>query len=135
MMDNLTVSPNKKFLGVCAGIADRLNVDVVLIRILVVLLALATAIIPSLIIYVVVALILPQPNADYNETHINTGKKLYRSNNRKIAGVCGGIAEYFNISPTIVRLLLSVCVLLLGYGALAYIVCWILMPEAPATVN
>ena len=56
-------------------------------------------------------------------------KKLYRSEtDKKIAGVCGGIAEYLNIDSTVVRL---ICVLMiLGYGAglLAYIIAAIVMP-------
>lgn len=56
-------------------------------------------------------------------------KKLYRSDkDKKIAGVCGGIAEYLNVDSTIVRL---ICILMiLGYGAglLAYIIAAIIMP-------
>ena len=59
-------------------------------------------------------------------------KKLYRSKtDKKICGVCGGIAEYFNIDPTLVRIgwtLLAVCA---GSGILAYIICAIIMPEKP----
>ena len=58
-------------------------------------------------------------------------QKLYRSRNRIIAGVCSGIAEYFGIDPTIVRLLWAVgTVLSFGFGGLiAYIVAWIIIPE------
>ena len=59
-------------------------------------------------------------------------KKLYKINHgKKICGVCGGIAEYFNIDPTLVRIgwtLLAVCA---GSGVLAYIICAIIMPEKP----
>jgi len=61
-----------------------------------------------------------------------TGKKLYRSNNnRMICGVCGGIAEYFGIDPTIVRIgwvLLSLFGAVAG-GVLAYIVAAIIIPD------
>ena len=61
-------------------------------------------------------------------------KKLYRSRtDRKIAGVCGGFAEYLNIDPTLVRLLVAFAVLFAGTGVLAYIVCAIVIPEAPET--
>lgn len=60
-------------------------------------------------------------------------KKLYRSNsNRMIAGVCAGIAEYFNIDPTIVRLAWAVFCILGGSGILAYIVAAIIIPEENA---
>lgn len=59
-------------------------------------------------------------------------KKLYRSRkNRKIAGVCGGIGEYFDIDPTLIRLLWVVLVLAAGTGILAYILGIIIMPENP----
>ena len=57
-------------------------------------------------------------------------KRLYRSlENRMIAGVCGGIAEYMDLDPTIVRLAWVVMVFGLGFGILAYIVAWIIVPE------
>lgn len=56
-------------------------------------------------------------------------KKLHRSSqNRMIFGVAGGIAEYFNIDPTIVRLLWVICIFAAGFGLLAYIVAAIVMP-------
>ena len=62
-------------------------------------------------------------------------KKLYKVEQGKmIEGVCGGIAEYFNIDPTIIRIawaLLAVCA---GSGILAYIICAIVMPRKPSNV-
>lgn len=56
-------------------------------------------------------------------------KKLYRSSkDKKIAGVCGGIAEYMNIDSTIVRLVAILLVFGWGAGLLAYIVAAIVMP-------
>ena len=58
-------------------------------------------------------------------------KRLTRSNtDRKLAGVCAGIAEYFGIDPTVVRVAWIVFCLLGGSGVLAYILCAIFMPEA-----
>ncbi|MDF2906712.1 MAG: putative stress-responsive transcriptional regulator [Herbinix sp.] len=56
-------------------------------------------------------------------------KRLYRSNrNKMICGVCGGLAEYINIDPTIVRLLWVVFSFAGGFGLLAYIIAAIIMP-------
>ena len=56
-------------------------------------------------------------------------KRLYRSNsNKMICGVCGGIAEYINIDPTIIRLLWVVFSLAGGFGLIAYIIAAIIMP-------
>ncbi len=56
-------------------------------------------------------------------------KKLTKSSNRKLCGVCGGIAEYFDVDPTVIRLLWVVLCLFAGSGILAYIVAAIIMPE------
>lgn len=57
-------------------------------------------------------------------------KRLYKSStNRVICGVCGGIGEYFNIDPTIVRLLFILLLFGVGSGLLAYIVAAIIVPE------
>ena len=63
---------------------------------------------------------------------MNSEKKLYRINEGKvIAGVCGGLAEYFNIDPTVVRIGLVAFSLLGGCGILAYIIALFIMPEKP----
>lgn len=59
-------------------------------------------------------------------------KKLYKSeSDRKLAGVCGGIAEYFNIDSTLVRLLWAIFFFLGGSGLLAYIICAVIIPDEP----
>ena len=59
-------------------------------------------------------------------------KKLYKSStDKKLAGVCGGIAEYFNIDSTLVRLAWVVFGLLGGSGVLAYIIAALIMPDRP----
>ena len=59
-------------------------------------------------------------------------KKMYKSEtNKMLAGVCGGIAEYFNIDPTLVRLGWVVFCALGGSGLLAYIIMAIIMPSRP----
>lgn len=56
-------------------------------------------------------------------------KKLYRiEEGKKIAGVCGGLAEYFNIDPTIIRLGWAVVSLFVPVGIIAYIVAALVMP-------
>jgi len=60
-------------------------------------------------------------------------KKCYKSSvDKKFAGVCGGIGEYFDIDPTLVRLIWVVLTLAGGAGLLAYIIAACVMPEAPA---
>lgn len=57
-------------------------------------------------------------------------RKLYRSErNRMIAGVCGGLGEYFDVDATIVRLLWVAVTLFVGAGILLYIIACIIMPD------
>ncbi len=59
-------------------------------------------------------------------------KRLYKSNtDKKLDGVCAGIAEFFGIDPTIIRLLWVLATLFVGAGILAYIVAAIVMPRKP----
>lgn len=62
-------------------------------------------------------------------------KRLYKSrNNKMICGVCAGIVDYFNIDPSIVRVLWAVLALAAGTGVLAYIACAIILPEGDTEV-
>lgn len=58
-------------------------------------------------------------------------KRIFRSRKKKVAGVCGGIAEYFDIDPTIIRLIWLIFVLVYGTGLVAYLICWVVIPETP----
>ena len=57
-------------------------------------------------------------------------KKLKRSANKMIAGVCGGLAEYFGMDATIVRVIYALLVLFGGVGILLYLIMALLMPQA-----
>jgi len=63
-------------------------------------------------------------------------KRLYRSTtNRRVAGVCGGLADYFDIDPVIIRLLWAISIFCLGSGALAYIIAIIVIPTDPLYIS
>lgn len=58
--------------------------------------------------------------------------KLYRSrNNRWIAGVCGGLAEFFGLSPKIVRIICALLIMVYGSGLLIYIILALFIPKEP----
>lgn len=60
------------------------------------------------------------------------GKKLYLSDtDKKLFGVCGGLAEYFGIDATLVRLLWVIAFFIMGTGLLAYLVAALIMPRRP----
>jgi phage shock protein C len=59
-------------------------------------------------------------------------KKLYRSRtNKMIAGICGGLAEYMDADPTVIRLVAALLVLAGGLSIWAYLIAWIIIPEQP----
>ena len=64
-------------------------------------------------------------------------KKLYRSSkDKKVAGVCAGLAEYFNIDPTIVRVVFVLLLLPGGLpGILPYVLLWVIVPVEPYAKN
>jgi phage shock protein C len=59
-------------------------------------------------------------------------RKLYRSRtDRTIAGVCGGLAQYFSLDPTLIRVLFVVLAVLGGSGIILYLALWIIVPNEP----
>ena len=63
-------------------------------------------------------------------------KRLYKDHtDKKLCGVCSGIAKYFDLDPTVVRLALVLFCLLGGSGFLAYIICAIVMPDEPGYIE
>lgn len=62
-------------------------------------------------------------------------RRLYRSKNVKmLGGVAGGIAEYFDIDPVLIRIAFIVLIFQHGIGVLAYIILWIIVPKSPVEV-
>ena len=63
---------------------------------------------------------------------VDPTRKLYRSRtHRMLAGVCGGLAEYFNVDPTLVRVAFLVLTALGGAGVLVYLGMWVIVPDEP----
>lgn len=63
-------------------------------------------------------------------------KRLYKSRNKMLCGVCGGIAEYFDVDPTLIRLaIVFLSIAGVGSGLLAYIIAAIVVPEKPTDIN
>ena len=61
-------------------------------------------------------------------------RKLARSQtNSRIAGVCGGLGEYLDVDPTLIRLIFVLLVIYVGHGVLLYFILWLLMPLQETT--
>jgi phage shock protein PspC (stress-responsive transcriptional regulator) len=120
--------------GVCAGIADYLETDVTLIRLAWVALSIVPGgLIGGLIAYVAACIVMPESSA---AATADEGPRLVRSSaDRKLGGVCGGIAEYLHVDSTVVRLAWAVLTIVPGVivlGVVAYLVAWFIMPERRA---
>jgi phage shock protein PspC (stress-responsive transcriptional regulator) len=125
-----------KIAGVCGGLAEYFDVDVVLVRTL----WLALSIVPGAVIGGVIAYIaawLVMPEAPVGAPVTERTRRLTRSDtDKKIAGVCGGLAEYFDVDATPVRLLWVILSILFGAcigGVIAYLAAWLIIPRHPAT--
>jgi phage shock protein PspC (stress-responsive transcriptional regulator) len=120
-----------KIAGVCAGIANYFDVDPVLVRAAWVVFSIVPgAIIGGVIAYLAAWLVIPEATEPAAAPH---GRRLTRSaTDKKIAGVCGGIAEYFDVDATPVRLLWVILSVLCGAvvgGVIAYLIAWLIIPR------
>ena len=120
--------------GVCAGLADYFGVDVVLMRLIFVIIALVGAIVGGVIVYVAAWIIMPEGESQPAPAN---GRVLRRSTtDRQLAGVCGGLAEYFEVDSTAVRLLWVIGSIFVGAiigGVIAYLFAWLIIPQASDT--
>jgi phage shock protein PspC (stress-responsive transcriptional regulator) len=122
-----------KIAGVCAGIAAYLDTDVALVRALWVVLSVAPgAIIGGILAYAAAWLLMPVSLAPAAAT---PKKRVVRPQaDKKIAGVCAGLAKYFELDVTAVRLLWVVLTIYPGaiiLGVIAYAVAWFIIPAEP----
>jgi phage shock protein C len=63
---------------------------------------------------------------------MDPARKLYRSkSDRKLAGICGGLAQYFNVDATLIRVLFVLLAVLGGSGLVLYVAMWIIVPKEP----
>jgi phage shock protein PspC (stress-responsive transcriptional regulator) len=116
--------------GVCAGIADYVDSDVTFIRLLWIVLSIVPGgFVGGIVAYLAAWIIMPDAAAD----PVEAPRRLTRSvEDRKIGGVCGGLAEYLNVDSTAVRVAWVILTIVPGaivFGVLAYLVGWFIMPE------
>ena len=136
MYKRLTRLPaSGRIAGVCAGLSEYFDVDATLVRLAWVVLSIVPGgIIGGVIAYAVAWAIVPP--ATPGAADQASARRLRRSaTNVRVAGVCAGIGEYFDVDPTIVRLVWAVLTLVPGaivLGVFAYVIAWLVMPQATA---
>ena len=122
--------------GVCAGIAEYFDADVTLVRLAWVVLSIVPgSFVGGLVAYIAAWAIMTDSSVPAS-TEAETRRLTRSTTDRKIAGVCGGLAEYFNVDATLVRVIWAILTIIPGcivLGIVAYLVAWFIMPDSPAT--
>jgi phage shock protein PspC (stress-responsive transcriptional regulator) len=121
--------------GVCVGLAEYLGTDVTFIRLAWIVLSIVPGcIVGGIVAYLAAWMVVPDSSAPVTEPP--GARRLTRSTaDRKIAGVCGGMASYFIVDSTVVRVAWIVLTVVPGailFGVIAYVVAWIAMPSDKA---
>ena len=122
---------DKKIGGVCGGIGRYLSIDPTFIRLIYAFCCLITGVIPLLVTYILLWMLMPLGSQNYIQF---SSLKFYRSKKeKKIAGICSGVAETFQIDPTIVRVVLILLMILTGFFPLMliYILGMFIIPLKP----
>ncbi|MCI0537774.1 MAG: PspC domain-containing protein [Verrucomicrobiales bacterium] len=132
---------NRSVAGVLGGFAEYLDIDPTLLRVIYVLVTFFTGIVPGVFAYLVAWIVMseaPEGSAAYASAGAafeSVRKRLTRSaTNRKWAGVCGGLGEYLDVDPTVIRIIWVVLTVVPGAilgGLLVYLLAWMVMPEGP----
>jgi phage shock protein C len=124
---------DRKLGGVCAGLADYLEMDVSLVRVLAAVSVLFYGV--GVVAYLVAWIVMPEGDAIPGQPPVPPSRRLHRSLiDRKVGGVCGGMAEFLEADPSIIRIIWLLA-LLTGVGVMAYLLLWFILPagdEQPA---
>jgi phage shock protein C len=116
--------------------AAYFEVDVTLVRAAWIVLSIwPGAIVLGIVAYIAAWILMPRTDEPMPVSA--RGHVVRSTSDRKIAGVCGGLAEYFVLDPTIVRItwvILSIVAGAVVFGVIAYIVAWLVMPSGPVAV-
>jgi phage shock protein PspC (stress-responsive transcriptional regulator) len=131
---------NRKVIaGVAAGIADYLNTDPIWIRLILIVLVLIAPVTAGIsagfvmLSYILCWIALPVNYNNPTGTYATdtTSRKLFRNpDDKKLGGVCSGLALYLGMDPTVMRLLFLILLFVGGGGLLLYLILWIVLPEA-----
>ncbi len=127
--------PNHKTLGgVCAGIANYFNIDMMIPRILFLIAFFMFG--TGILVYIIMWVVIPEGTGNETENSQMQVKRLFRdSENSRIGGVCAGIAEYLSIDAVWLRLGFLIALFVFGTGFLAYIILWIAIPQAKTSAE
>jgi phage shock protein PspC (stress-responsive transcriptional regulator) len=115
-----------KLAGVCSGLGEYFLVDPVFFRVLFLILIIGFGI--GFLIYGIMWVMVPLSKDAELSGEV---KRLYRvEDNKKLAGVCAGLGEYFDIDPVIFRIIFLVSAFIGGIGVVAYLILYMIVPKS-----
>ena len=118
----------RKLAGVCAGLGEYFDIDPVFVRLFFLFSVFFGGI--GVLAYIIMWILVPLKG----EVPAQAGarKRLYlSSSDKKVAGVCGGLGDYFGLDPVFFRVGFVILAFTCGIGILLYIVLWMVVPRAP----
>lgn len=115
-----------KIAGVCGGLGEYFQMDSVFFRILFLVIVLLGGM--GILVYLIMWVIVPMNSAETIQIMVNKRFSL-STQDRKIAGVCGGLGEFFQIDSVIFRVIFVVLIFLGGIGILFYLILWLIAPK------
>ena len=126
---------DRKIAGICGGLGEYFDLDPVFFR----LFFLASLLFGGLgaVAYLILWIMVPEKTGPQGEPR-PVRRLVLSDSDRKIMGVCGGLGEWLEIDPVLVRVAFIVLALMGGLGILVYVVLWLLIPRpstVPATGN
>jgi len=118
---------DRKLGGVCAGLAAYLDMDVAIVRVLTAISVLFYGV--GLFGYLVAWMVIPEGDPVAAGASPAPSRRLHRSvTDRRIGGVCGGVAEFLEADPTIIRLIWALSFFVFGAGGILYLLLWFVLP-------
>jgi phage shock protein PspC (stress-responsive transcriptional regulator) len=114
-----------KIAGVCGGLGEYFNVDPVFIRILFILFIPIGGL--GILLYIIMWMMTPV--GTYPQVEIQGLKRLsLSSSDRKFAGVCGGLGEFFGLDSVLFRVIFLALIFVGGLGVILYVILWLIVP-------
>jgi phage shock protein PspC (stress-responsive transcriptional regulator) len=124
------LSGDRKIAGVCAGLGEHFDIDPVIVRLFFLFSVFFGGL--GVLAYLILWIMVPLDDGASGQRAPRTRLHL-SSSDRKIAGVCGGLGEYFALDPVFFRVGFVVLAFTCGVGILLYFVLWLLVPRAPTS--
>jgi phage shock protein PspC (stress-responsive transcriptional regulator) len=123
---------DRKIAGLCAGLGEYFDIDPVIVRLFFVFSVFFGGL--GVLAYVIMWVLVPQGDDSPAERAARPRLRL-SSSDRKIAGVCGGLGEYFALDPVFFRVGFVLLAFTCGIGLFLYVVLWLLVPRAPTPAS